>query len=155
MKALLVDDVNAMNEYMNCISQTVFSFFDVGRNPSGKAEPERLYHGFELGLIVELAGRYVVTSNRESGFGRYDVCFEPTREEDNAVLMEFKVFQPSREKILEETVQAALRQIEEKRYAAGLMERGIEKERIQAYGVAFEEKKVLIGRNGEQGMKLA
>ncbi|MFQ7124365.1 MAG: AAA family ATPase [Eisenbergiella sp.] len=150
VKALLSDDVDVMNEYMNRISQTIFSFFDVGKSPSGKAEPERFYHGFVLGLIVELAGRYVVTSNRESGFGRYDVCLEPTREEDNAVLMEFKVFQPNREKTLEETVQAALRQIEEKRYAAGLMERGIEKERIRAYGVAFEGKKVLIGRNEER-----
>lgn len=146
VKALLSDDVDAMNEYINRISQTVFSFFDVGKSPSGKAEPERFYHGFVLGLIVELAGRYVVTSNRESGFGRYDVCLEPTREEDNAVLMEFKVFQPNREKTLEETVQAALRQIEEKRYAAGLVERGVEKERIRAYGVAFEGKKVLIGK---------
>lgn len=150
VKALLSDDVDVMNEYMNRISQTIFSFFDVGKSPSGKAEPERFYHGFVLGLIVELAGRYVVTSNRESGFGRYDVCLEPTREEDNAVLMEFKVFQPNREKTLEETVQAALRKIEEKRYAAGLMERGIEKERIRAYGVAFEGKKVLIGRNEER-----
>lgn len=149
VKALLSDDVDAMNEYINRISQTVFSFFDVGKSPSGKAEPERFYHGFVLGLIVELAGRYVVTSNRESGFGRYDVCLEPTREEDNAVLMEFKVFQPNREKTLEETVQTALGQIEEKQYATGLIERGIEKERIRAYGVAFEGKRVLIGRKSK------
>lgn len=146
VRALLSDDVDAMNEYMNRVSQTVFSFFDVGRNPSGKAEPERFYHGFVLGLLVELTGRYVVASNRESGFGRYDVCLEPIRQEDDAVILEFKVFQPNREKTLEETVQAALGQIEEKRYAAGLMERGIRKEKIRCYGVAFEGKRVLIGK---------
>lgn len=144
IKALLLGDVDAMNDYMNCISQSVFSYFDTGKNPS-KKEPERFYHGFVLGLMVELRGRYVMTSNRESGFGRYDVMLEPLRPDDDAIIMEFKVFQPRREKELIETVEAALKQIEDKNYEATLTAKGIEKDRIRKYGFAFCGSEVLIG----------
>ena len=103
VRALLAGDIEAMNEYMNDVSQSVFSYFDTGKNPSRK-EPERFYHGFVLGLMVELKGRYVLTSNRESGFGRYDVLLEPLNAEDDAVILEFKVFQPKKEKELSDTV---------------------------------------------------
>ena len=145
IKALLVGDIDAMNEYMNRVALQTFSCFDTGRRASG-AEPERFYHGFVLGLLVDLQDRYVLTSNRESGFGRYDVMLEPKRpEKEDAILLEFKVFNKRRESSLEDTVQAALRQIEEKQYAAQLMAHGIPTERIRSYGFAFEGKKVLIG----------
>ena len=145
IKALLVGDIDAMNEYMNRVALQTFSCFDTGRRASG-AEPERFYHGFVLGLLVDLQDRYVLTSNRESGFGRYDVVLEPKRpEKEDAILLEFKVFNKRRESSLEETVQAALRQIEEKQYAAQLTAHGIPAERIRSYGIAFEGKKVLIG----------
>lgn len=67
-----------MNTYMNKVALNTFSYFDTERKPAGE-EPERFYHGFVLGLMVELADRYLVTSNRESGFGRYDVMLEPRR----------------------------------------------------------------------------
>lgn len=128
---------------MNKVALQTFSYFDTGKSPS-EEEPERFYHGFVLGLMVELAERYVITSNRESGFGRYDVVLEQRKQSDDAIIIEFKV-QDEEEKELSETVQEALRQINEKGYQANLIERGFPEERICKYGVAFCGKRVLIG----------
>jgi hypothetical protein len=143
VKALLIGDLDAMNEYVNRMTFSLFSSFDTGKNPS-VSEPERFYHGFVLGLIVDLRDRYVITSNRESGFGRYDVMLEPLKEEDDAIILEFKVFNRRREQTLADTVDAALAQIKEKQYEQILMDKGIVRERIRKYGFAFEGKKVLI-----------
>lgn len=146
IRALFLDDVDAMNDYMNKVSMAVFSYFDVGKNPS-EEEPERFYHGFLLGLMVELSGRYVLTSNRESGFGRYDVMLESLNPKaDAGIIIEFKVFQPRKEKNLDETAEAALKQIDEKKYGTALMAKGIPKENIRTYGFAFCGKRVLIKR---------
>ena len=144
VEALLQGDLDAMNEYMNRMTLLMFSSFDTGTIPS-KSQPERFYHGFVLGLMVDLADRYVVTSNQESGFGRYDVMLEPRDKNDDAMILEFKVFNPRRETSLEDTVQSALAQIEEKQYEAALIARGIPSEHIRRYGFVFEGKQVLIG----------
>jgi hypothetical protein len=142
--ALLQGDKKAMNHYMNRVALRTFSFFDTGTHPS-EAEPERFYHGFVLGLMVDLQGRYMITSNRESGFGRYDVMLEPLKEEDAAIILEFKVHDAEDEKTLADTVAAALEQIEKKQYAQTLIDHGVAPERIRKYGFAFEGKQVLIG----------
>ena len=147
IKALLQGDCRAMNHYMNRVTLETFSFFDSGKRPSESTEPERFYHGFVLGLLVELRDHYVVISNRESGFGRYDVMLEPVHQEDDAIILEFKVYDPDEEQTLSDTVASALAQIREKAYAASLEAKGISSERIRSYGFAFEGKKVLIGEN--------
>jgi len=144
IKGLLSGDVEAMNCYMNRITKRMFSYFDTGKKQSDQ-EPERFYHGFVLGLIVELENKYQILSNRESGFGRYDVVLEPLDKKEKAFIIEFKVRNPKTERTLEDTVQTALGQIKEKEYAVGLENSGILKENICAYGIAFEGKKVLIG----------
>lgn len=148
VEAFLLGDTDAMNEYMNLITLQMFSSFDTGTIPS-KSQPERFYHGFVLGLIVDLADRYVITSNRESGFGRYDVMLEPRDKEEDAMILEFKVFNARKEVSLEDTVQSALAQIEEKKYEAALIAKGIPAGHIRKYGFAFEGKNVLVGTSGE------
>ena len=148
VKALIVGDIEAMNYYMNKITVATFSYFDVGSESSGNSEPERFYHGFVLGMMSDFADTYEIKSNRESGFGRYDIMMIPRKKESvkyPAVIIEFKVHNSRREPTLQDTVNLALAQIDEKNYDAELIEAGIESSRIRHYGFAFKGKKVLIG----------
>lgn len=157
IKALIAGDLIAMNAYMKRVCTTVFSYFDTGKGRE-EAEPERFYHGFVLGLMVDMSKEYQVRSNRESGFGRYDVMIYPKEtmslkgtlpslavRKRNAMILEFKVHDPESKKELKDTVQEALAQIEEKNYVAELRALGFEEDNIKKYGFAFEGKKVLIG----------
>lgn len=147
VKALLADDVRAMNHYINRIALETFSFFDTGKGSSASAEPERFYHGFVLGLMVDLQDKYHITSNRESGFGRYDIMLEPVEiGQSDAIILEFKVIDPESEADLNATVNSALEQIRHKQYDAQLLARGFRPDQIRAYGFAFQGKQVLIGK---------
>ena len=147
VKALLADDVRAMNHYINRIALETFSFFDTGKGPSASAEPERFYHGFVLGLMVDLQDNYHISSNRESGFGRYDIMLEPVEiGQSDAIILEFKVIDPESEADLNATVNNALEQIRHKQYDAQLLARGFRPDQIRAYGFAFQGKQVLIGK---------
>lgn len=142
--ALLKADVKLMNIYMNQITSRIISYFDSGNSPSVN-EPERFYHGLVLGLLVELRDRYTVKSNRESGYGRYDIMLEPKDSlKDDGIIIEFKVLDDSEEKTLHDTANNAIKQITDMNYAAELMEKGLPAERIHFYGFAFQGKNVLI-----------
>lgn len=144
--ALLDDNLEEMNIYMNDVAMATISSFDSGRHPSDKALPEKFFHGFVLGLLVELRDRYVVKSNHESGYGRCDVIIIPKSADDSAIIMEFKVHSTGTENNLQDTVNSALRQIIDKNYDAELYDLGFEKDHIRHYGFAFEGKRVLIGK---------
>lgn len=150
ISALIDGDLEAMNYYINKITLNVFSSFDVAGKDESRIRPENFYHGFVLGLMAGQRNTYIIKSNRESGFGRYDVMMIPKQSTSEsgkklpAIVLEFKVKRDS-EKSLEEAVEAALKQIEEKRYDEEILALGIEKERIRHYEFAFEGKKVLIG----------
>ena len=147
IRALISGDIESMNEYMNDVALNTFSSFDSGKKKSNRKAPENFFHGFVLGLIVDQTENYIITSNRESGYGRYDIMLEPidkTNEKLPGIVIEFKVINPRKENSLEETVEAALKQIEEKNYDAELIKRGVKEENIHHYGFAFKGKEVLI-----------
>ena len=146
IKALICGDIESMNAYMNKVALKTISYFDTGNVPSDE-EPERFFHGFVLGLMVDQSENYIITSNRESGFGRYDIMLEPKDKQSQkypGIVIEFKVINPRKENSLEETIEAALKQIEEKNYDAELINRGVKEENIHHYGFAFKSKEVLI-----------
>lgn len=141
VQALLEDNVQEMNASINKISRKTFSYFDVG----GENQAECFYHGFVLGLIAELADRYRITSNRESGDGRYDVMLEPFSNADPAMILEFKTAdKKDRENGLKNAVNHAWKQILQKKYDTELTARGILREHIRIYGFAFSGKEVMI-----------
>jgi hypothetical protein len=142
---MFAGNAREMNYYMNEVALNTLSYFDAGSRPSGRKEPERFYHGFVLGLIVDKAGSYMVKSNRESGLGRYDVVMEPKDASDIAIIMEFKLLdKEDGEETLEDTARNALRQIADRKYDTDLIQRGFPAERIYRYGFAFEGEKCLI-----------
>ncbi len=147
-EALLAHKMELMNEYLQTITYTSISYFDVADGPKERTL-ENFYHGLVLGLIVSLRDRYRIVSNRESGRGRYDIAMYPLQENTDAFIMEFKVQDRKKETDLEQTAKNALQQIEDKNYAADLLAAGIPAERIYKLGFAFAGKDVLVVSNRE------
>lgn len=147
INSLLHGNMRKMNTFMNKVALNTFSSFDSGNKPSDQADPEWFYHGFVLGMVVNLAGTYKVRSNRESGYGRYDVMIEPfDRTKKKAFIFEFKALDPDEdENTLEDTLANARSQIDEKQYEAELIAEGFAPWQIQKYGFAFRGKECSIG----------
>ncbi|HAP03568.1 MAG TPA: hypothetical protein DCQ87_06200 [Lachnospiraceae bacterium] len=141
--AMINGDVDGMNVYINKIASISFSSFDVGNRTSESTTPERFYHGFVLGILVSERNRYLIRSNRESGYGRYDICMYPQKKDLPGIIIEFKVQNENAgEETLSDTADIALQQIEAKDYASDLKSEGVEN--ILKYGFAFAGKKVFI-----------
>ena len=138
LEAFLALDAEAMTEALGRLVASTVSFFDAA------GAPEKFYHGFVLGLLVTFKGRFTLTSNRESGRGRYDVMLKPVDPgKDDAYILEFKVAQGGADK-LTVAAEAALTQIENRRYRAALEAEGFAGDRIHAVGLAFAGKDVLV-----------
>ena len=142
IKMLIENDVVGMNECLSDVIEKTFSYFDVSSTKENR-RTEQFYHGFTLGIIADLNTTHFVTSNRESGYGRYDICIEPFDKSQDGIIIEFKLFDSKTEATLEDTTKRALEQIEEKNYEAELRARGIKN--VRKYGFAFRGKEVLIG----------
>jgi hypothetical protein len=142
-RALLTDNIKKMNTFMNKVALQTFSSFDSGNKPSDQTEPERFYHGFVLGMIMNLSNTYRIRSNRESGYGRYDVMMIPLDKNEKVFIFEFKVLDSDENEItLEDTLANAHIQIDEKQYEAELISEGFMPQQIRKYGFAFQEKNV-------------
>ena len=137
LKSMLVGDVDTFEEIFQEFVMNSMSSFD----PSG-TEPEKVYHAFVLGLLLQLSDRYQVRSNRESGYGRYDIMLIPKNKTFSGVIIEFKKTNRHKKETLEKAVESALKQIEDKQYESELKGLGITT--IFKYGIAFDGKEVLV-----------
>ncbi|MBQ9536320.1 MAG: AAA family ATPase [Desulfovibrionaceae bacterium] len=139
LNALLSDDLDSMNINLKHVTQNTFSVFDIN-----ETEPEKFYHGFVLGLIVDLKEDYIIKSNRESGYGRYDIMMIPRRANYHGIIIEFKTLDQKSKNDLEKTCQSALEQIKTKDYISELLDHNIAANNIYIYGIVFQGKDILI-----------
>lgn len=144
VRAMFADNVEDMNAYLERTILRIFNFFSTEREVRRK-ESETFYYSLVLALMADLGKQYNFISYYECGFGRYDVVLEPKNNGEKAFILEFKIYEQETEEGLEDTVQAALAQIEEKQYEVSLIAKGIPAEYIRKYSFAFKGKKVRIG----------
>ena len=119
LKDLVTLKLDEFEQKFKVLVRQMFSFMDVGENTA-----ENFYHAFVLGMLVGLKDNYYVKSNRESGYGRYDIMLEPKDKNGNSFIMEFKVYREEKEKDINDTIENAKKQIEERKYEENLQERG-------------------------------
>ena len=137
LKDLVTLNLKEYEKKFKILVKEMFSYMDIGENTA-----ENFYHAFVLGMLVGLKDSYIVNSNRESGLGRYDIMLEPKDKNGNSFIMEFKVMEDMEEKTIEETIENAKKQIEEKEYEENLKERGFKNITKMIY--AFKGKEVKI-----------
>ena len=139
LKDLVTLNIEEYEEKFKILVKEMFSYMDVGENTA-----ENFYHAFVLGMLVGLKDSYYVNSNRESGIGRYDIMLEPKDKNGNSFIMEFKVYKEEKEKTIEETIENAKKQIEEKGYEQNLRERGFTNITKMIYAFKGKEVKMVI-----------
>ena len=137
LKDLVTLNLSEFEKKFQVLVRQMFSFMDVGSDTA-----ENFYHAFVLGMLVGLKDMYYVNSNRESEYGRYDIMLEPIDKKGNSFIIEFKVLENDEEKTLEDTINNAIKQIEEKKYEENLRERGFTT--ITKMVFAFKGKEVKI-----------
>jgi len=137
LKALIQEDIAGFEQYLAEMVQTVLSYHDTSGD-----EPERVYHAFVLGLLVNLGSQYQVRSNRESGYGRYDMMLIPKDSRQTGFVFEFKKVNSKYDKTPKTAMKNALKQIHDRHYALELRQAGVQK--ILGIGVVVHKKKVWV-----------
>ena len=132
--ALIIGNVYRIQQLLQQFIINHVSTFDLAYS-----QPEISYHMFVLGLLVTLEGEYQVRSNRESGYGRYDIMLIPHDKSKVGVVIEFK---KTDNETLEQAADAGLLQIQSKKYAQELRAQGVKN--IMGYGIAFAGKQLLV-----------
>ena len=142
LKDLVTLNLDEFERKFRVLVKEMFSYMDVGENTA-----ENFYHAFVLGMLVGLKDTYYVNSNRESGYGRYDIMLEPKDKNGNSFIMEFKVLDDMEEKTIEDTIKNAKKQIEEKGYETNLREKGYRNITKMVYAFKGKEVKMEVYNN--------
>lgn len=131
--------INRMEVFLNKISRETFSYFDTGKN-----QAESFYHAFFLGLLINIRDKYIIESNKESGYGRYDICLKPIDISKYGYIIEFKAFDADFHMNIDDAVEEALNQINEKKYDSNLIQYGVKN--IIKLAIVFKGKLVKIAK---------
>ncbi len=134
--ALETGDVPLFERLLQTIVLRVMSFHDLG------GEPEKVYHALVLGMLVRMSDRYEIRSNRESGYGRYDIMLRPKDITGQGIVIEFKKVDKSLKETPEQTLERALKQIEDRKYETELKSCGVRN--ILKVAVAFRGKELWV-----------
>jgi hypothetical protein len=146
LKALIDGDIKLFEKMLRKVVLAIFSYHDIS------GEPEKVYHALAAGLLIWISNTHEIKSNRESGYGRYDIMIIPrdpragrTDKGQPGYVIEFKTVDTEDNETVDTAVEAALAQIEEKKYETELIERGIEN--IKKLAVVFSGKDVYVKEN--------
>jgi hypothetical protein len=147
LKALIEGDVKLFEKMLRKVVRTVFSYHDFS------GEPEKVYHALVTGLLIWISNTHEIKSNRESGYGRYDIMIIPrlpaeeTYSGQTGYVIEFKTVDEEENETVDTAVKAALAQIEEKKYETELIDKGIKN--IKKLAVVFKGKEVTVKEEGK------